>query len=439
MTDVVKCPKCGKSLDDTYEHTSCVQSQEPLPEDIKGRLPGQAALAPASAPSATATSNRARLESIDVVRGVIMIVMALDHTRDFFTIPGQNPTDLNNTTVALFLTRWVTNFCAPVFFLLMGTGAYLAGRRKSPAKLSRFLLTRGLWLIFLELVLVRCFAYQFNVDYRVTMLLVLWALGWALIALSALVHLPVFVVAAFGVLMIAGHNLLESVDSASPLWSILYARGFVLNTPEHVVFAGYPLIPWIGVTAVGYSLGKVYDWDADRRRPFLLCLGLALIVAFLVIRGVNVYGDPAPWMRQETAVYTVLSFLNTIKYPPSLQFLLMTLGPALVFLWAMDRGTPRILRPALVIGKVPLFYFVLHFLLIHLLAVAACYVRYGSAHWMFESPDLRNYPFTAPPDWGYSLPVIYLAWAFVVVALYPLCRWFAALKQRRSDVWLSYL
>ena len=309
-----------------------------------------------------------------------MILMALDHTRDFFGIPGQNPTDLASATVALFLTRWITHFCAPVFFLLTGTGAYLSLRRKSPGELSRFLLTRGIWLIFLEVVVVRCFAYQFNFDYRVTMLLVLWALGWAMITLSALVRLPAFIATALGVLMIVGHNLFDSVKSASPLWAILHSPGFVVNTPEHVVFVAYPLIPWVGVTAVGYGLGQVYGWDGERRRGFLLRLGLALSLAFLVIRGLNLYGDPSRWMHQKTAVFTVLSFLNTTKYPPSLLFLLMTLGPAMVFLWAVDRGTPRILRPALVIGTVPLFYYILHFALIHLLAVATCYVRYGSAH-----------------------------------------------------------
>ncbi len=378
-----------------------------------------------------------------------MILMALDHTRDFFGIPGQSPTDLANTTPALFLTRWVTYFCAPVFFLLTGTGAYLSLRRRSSGDLSRFLLTRGVWLIFLELVLVRCFAYQFNVDYRVTMLLVLWALGWAMIVLSGLVHLPPLVVTAFGVLLIVGHNLLDSVRSANPLWSILHSPGFVLNTPEHVVFVAYPLIPWIGVTAAGYGLGQVYAWDPERRRAFLLRLGLVLSLAFLVIRGVNIYGDPAGWVEptgprlgvlpQRTAVFTVLSFLNTTKYPPSLLFLLMTLGPALIFLRTVDRGTPRILRPALVIGKVPLFYYLLHFALIHMLAVVICYLKYGSAHWMFESPDMAHYPFRPPPGWGYSLPVVYLMWVFVVIAMYPLCRWFAALKARRSDAWLSYI
>ena len=381
----------------------------------------------------------ARLESIDVVRGVIMILMALDHTRDFFGMPGQNPTNLATATASLFLTRWVTNFCAPVFFLLMGAGAYLAGRRRSPEHLSRFLLTRGLWLIFLEIGLARCFVYQFNVDYRLTMLVVLWALGWALVTLSLLTRLPGFAVTAFGVLLIVGHNLFDGVRWENPIWSILHAPGFVLNTPNHVVFVAYPLIPWIGVAAVGYSLGQVYRWDSARRRSFLLRLGLLLTLAFVVIRGLNAYGDPARWAPQKTAAFTVLSFLNTTKYPPSLLFLLMTLGPALLLLWAMDRGTPRILRPALTIGKVPLFFFLLHFALIHLLAIAVCFVQHGSAHWLFESPDLENYPFTAPPGWGCSLPLVYLLWAIVVITMYPLCRWYAELKQRRNDAWLSYL
>ena len=353
--------------------------------------------------------------------------------------PGKNPTDLVHASAALFLTRWITHFCAPVCFLLTGTGAFLSLRRKSPGELSRFLLMRGLWLIFLEVVLLRCFAYQFNVDYQVTMLLVLWALGWSMIVLAALVQLPTIVVTVFGGVLILCHNLFDSVQSANPLWSILHAPGFVLNTPRHKVFVAYPLIPWVGVTAVGYALGQVYRWDPERRRTFLLRLGLALTLAFLVIRGVNRYGDPSHWLAQRSALFTALSFLNTTKYPPSLSFLLMTLGPAMIFLWSVDCVTPRMLRPALVIGKVPLLYYVLHFPLIHLLAVITCYLRYGSAHWMFESPDLAHYPFSAPPGWGYSLPIVYLIWAFVVIAMYPLCRWFAALKQRRSDAWLSYL
>jgi uncharacterized membrane protein len=386
-----------------------------------------------------AQPSRLRLESVDLVRGVIMILMALDHTRDFFGNAGQNPTDMATTTPALFFTRWITHFCAPVFFLLTGTGAFLARRRKSVAELSRFLFTRGLWLIFLELTVVRCLGYQFNFDYQTTLLLVLWALGWSMIALALLVRLPTAVVTVIGVVMIAGHNLLDGRTPANALWAILHGPGFVLNTPGRVVFASYALIPWIGVTAVGFGLGQVFGWDRERRRAFLLKLGLGMILAFLAIRGLNIYGDPSRWSAQPTTLFTVLSFLNTTKYPPSLLFLLMTLGPAMLFLRAVDGGTPKLLRPALVFGRVPLFYFVLHFTLIHLLAVITCLVRYGSAHWMFESPDLANYPFTQPPGWGYSLPVVYLVWAVVVVAMYLPCRWFAALKQRRSDAWLSYL
>jgi uncharacterized membrane protein len=382
--------------------------------------------------------HRVRIESVDIVRGVIMIVMALDHVRDFFGNSGLNPTDPARTTVALFFTRWITHFCAPVFFLLTGTGAYLSLRRKSKGELSRFLLTRGLWLIFLEIVVVRCFGLQFNFDYHVTVLLVLWALGWAMIVLSALVYLPASLAATFGVVMIAGHNLLDSVRSSNPLWSILHSPNLILANPRHLVLAAYPLVPWVGVTAAGYGLGQVYSWTSERRKAFLLRLGIGLTAAFIVLRSINTYGDPLRWTTQKSAVLTVLSFLNTNKYPPSLLFLLMTLGPAMLFLWAVDSRTPRFLQPALVFGKVPLFYFLLHLPLIHLVAVAVCYARYGAAHWMFESPSLARYPFTGPPGWGFSLPIVYLVWAFVVLVLYPLCRWFAGLRQRRSYPWLSY-
>jgi uncharacterized membrane protein len=380
-----------------------------------------------------------RLESVDLLRGVIMILMALDHTRDFFGQTPFSPTDPTQTTVPLFFTRWITHLCAPVFFLLTGTGAYLSLRKKSKGELSKFLLTRGLWLLFLELTLFRCLGLQFNFDYRLTLIDVLWALGWAMIVLSALVHLPTRLVIAFGLVLIAGHNLLDRIQSSNPLWSILHSPNFVLTTPQHSVFVAYPLIPWIGVTAVGYGLGQVSALASDRRRRFLLRTGLGMTAAFAILRGMNIYGDPVRWTTQKSAAFTVLSFLNANKYPPSLLFLLMTLGPALLFLWAIDGGTPQFLRPALVLGKVPMFYYLLHFPLIHLLAVAVCYARYGQVHWMFESPTIAQFPVTLPPGWGYSLPVIYLIWASVVLALYPLCRWFAALKQRRSDVWLSYL
>ncbi len=391
-----------------------------------------------SAALASVPAKRLRIESVDVLRGVIMIIMALDHVRDYFGVPGVNPTNPATTTYPLFFTRWITHFCAPVFFLLTGTGAYLALRRKTKSELSWFLFTRGLWLIFLELVVVRCLGWQFNFDYRLILLIVLWALGWSMIVLSALVYLPAWAVTAFGLVLIATHNLFDSVESNNWLWSILHSPNILVDNARHTVFVLYPLIPWIGVTAAGYGLGQIYSWPSERRRRFLLPLGVGLTVGFIIVRAINFYGDPQRWHAQRSAAYTVLSFLNTTKYPPSLLYLLMTLGPAMLFLWAVDAGMPRWLRPALVYGKVPMFYYLLHVPLIHLIAVAVCYARYGQAQWMFESNNLDQFPVTPPPGWGYSLPIVYLLWASVVLALFPLCRWFAALRQRRSDWWLSY-
>jgi uncharacterized membrane protein len=382
--------------------------------------------------------HRSRLESIDVVRGIIMVLMALDHTRDYFGVAG-NPTDLSRTTVALFLTRWVTHICAPTFFLLTGTSAFLTLRRRSRAELSRLLFTRGLWLILLELVVVRDFGFQFNFDYHVTMLVVIWALGWAMISLSLLLWLPVWAVTATGVVMICAHNLLDRLSLSGPVWAILHGPGMVSATPGRVVFAAYPLIPWIGVTALGYGFGMIYRWEPERRQRFLLRWGIALPALFVALRAMNAYGDPLPWSTQSSGVFTLLSFINVTKYPPSLLFLLMTLGPVLLMLRAFDTGVPRWLRAAVTYGRVPLFYFMLHLFVIHLLAVIVCFIRYGTAHWMFESPTLAQTPFTVPPGWGYPLPVVYLLWIAVAASLYPACRWFAAVKARRSDWWLSYL
>jgi uncharacterized membrane protein len=382
-------------------------------------------------------SPRLRIESVDLVRGLIMVVMALDHVRDFFRAPDANPMDLATASAPLFLTRWVTHFCAPAFFLLMGVGARLASRRMSPGELTRLLATRGLWLIFVELVVIRCFAYQFNFDYRATMLVVLWALGWAMIALAALARLPTWSVTLLGAAMIACHNLLDSVGSTNPLWMVLHVPGVVHDGP-HAIAVAYPLVPWIGVAAVGYGLGAIYAWESARRRAFLIRLGLALVAAFVVLRAIDRYGDPNPWEAQRTPLFTVLSFLATTKYPPSLAFLLMTLGPILVALALFDSRTPRALRPAIVFGKVPFFYYVVHFALIHALAVALCVAWNGSAHWLVES-DLASYPFTAPPRWGLSLPAIYAIWVIVVGAMYVPCRWFASVKARHRAAWLSYL
>jgi uncharacterized membrane protein len=372
-----------------------------------------------------------------------MVLMTLDHVRDYLGDPSIRPLDMAHTTPALFLTRWITHLCAPTFFLLVGTGAWLALRHRSIPGLSRFLATRGLWLVLLEVTLLRCLGYQFNADYHVTVLFIFWALGWSMIALAALVWLRPALIAAVGLGLIVAHNAFDSVRAAQlgafgPLWTVLHAPGFLAG-PPHAVFVAYPLIPWIGVTALGFALGPIFDWAPERRRAFLLRAGLASIALFFALRLPNVYGDPVPWSHQGSVVMTVLSFMNVTKYPPSLLFLLMTLGPALLLLRALDGVQPAWLRPALVFGKVPLFYFVLHVPFIHLVALVTCLVRYGSVHWMFESPDMGNYPFTAPPGWGFSLPGVYMAWAFVVISLYPACRWYARVKQERPRWWMSYV
>jgi len=386
----------------------------------------------------------ARIESIDLLRGVIIMLMALDHSHDFFGDLTSNAVDLTTTTAALFFTRWITHICAPVFFLLTGTGAYLMGRRMTKTALARFLVTRGLWLIFLELVVMR-FALQFNFDYQTTIITVLWALGWAMIVLAGLIWLPTWAIAAISLVMIAGHNVLDGIAPSSfgalaPVWNVLHVPGIVLSMNHHVVFVAYVLIPWVAVTALGYVLGQTYEWSAESRKRLQLAIGLVLVAGFVVLRLVNGYGDPSPWSPQKNGLWTIMSFLNTTKYPPSLLFLLMTLGPAVLLLRLFENGVPVVLHPALIFGKVPLFFYVLHFYLIHLLAVGASWLRYGEMKEMFQSPDLAHFPFSQPPGWAApGLPLVYGVWIFVVVALYPLCRWYAGLRRRRTEWWLSYL
>ena len=382
------------------------------------------------------SSRTPRIESVDLLRGIIMIVMALDHTRDYFGDAAASPTNLATATAALFATRWITNICAPVFFLLTGTGAYLSLRKRTVNDLSRFLATRGLWMIFLELTVAR-FLWQFNIDYHVTILTVLWAFGWSMLVLAALVHLPARVVAGFGIAMIALHNLLDPIRTG--LIGVLHAPAMLLNTPGHVVFSAYPLIPWVGVTALGFGLGSLFNLTAESRQVMLRRIGWTSIAAFFVLRAVNVYGDPSKWSVQATPLFTVLSFFNTTKYPPSLLFLLMTLGPAMLILAGVDGKTPSALRPALIIGKVPFFYYLVHILVIHTLAVIASAARFGTIAPMFASPTLDKYPITQGPGWPAPLPVVYLVWITVVLILYPLCRWYAALRRRSDAWWLSYL
>ena len=391
----------------------------------------------------SAQPHRPRVDPVDLLRGLVMVIMALDHVRDFFGGTAISPTNLATTTVPLFLTRWVTHICAPTFFLLTGTSAYFVGRRRSRGSLAGFLFSRGVWLVLLDAVFVRCFAFQFNLDYHVTVLNVLWALGWSMVALSALVALPPRAVLGIGIVTIAAHNLLDPIrpaafGSLAPLWTVLHVQGFLVNHPGFVVLLAYPLIPWIGVTAAGFALGQVFDWPTASRVRFLWRAGLAASCVFVVLRWVNGYGDPSPWAVQRTTATTIVSFLNTTKYPPSLLFLLMTLGPALILLAAFERGAPRLFVPLRTFGRVPLFYFIGHLVAIHLAAVAVCAVRYGAVHWMFESPDLAHFPITEPPGWPLRLPGVYAIWAGIVALMYLPCRWYAAVKARSASRWLSY-
>lgn len=359
-----------------------------------------------------------------------MVLMVLDHVRDFVGDRPYGATDLERTTVALFLTRWMTHFCAPVFVFLAGTGAYLAGTRgKDRSELARFLWTRGLWLIVLELTVVR-FGMTFRLDPTRGLMQVIWAIGWSMIALAALIRLPTTWVATIGLLMIAGHNLLDGIRAEmfgahgplKGLWHILHEPGRIAPLPGTRFFIVYPLVPWIGVMATGFAFGGLLRLEPARRRRALVQLGSALTAAFLLLRAGNFYGDPGPWHVQPRGpVFTILSFLNCEKYPPSLLYLLMTLGPAILVLGALDRGVGRLGQPLVTLGRVPLFFYLLQWPLAHALAIALVAVR------------------GEPPDEGHGLPVVYLVWLAAMTILYPLCAQFAALKRRRRDAWLNYL
>ena len=385
-----------------------------------------------------------RVFSIDALRGLIIIIMALDHTREFVNASALtfDPEDLSKTTYALFFTRWITHFCAPVFAFTAGMGAFMRLERGgTTGELSRFLVTRGLWLIFLEFTIVR-FTFFFNVDYNPTFLLVFWMLGVSMIALAALIHLPYRALAVASVAMIALHNLLDKITPAQFggygwIWNILHQPGLIY--PKPVVIVAYPLIPWIGVMAAGFCFAKVYRLPDDRRRKVLIATGLAITAAFILIRFANVYGDIRPWATQPRPGFTLLAFLRTNKYPPSLLYLMMTLGPAITFLGLIDRVQPKITNPVIVFGRTPQFYFIVHIAVIHLFAIALGYLRYGAQPFLWQpSPNIGGAP-TYPAGYGWSLTATYLVWIAVVVTMYPLCRWLANLKATRREWWLSYL
>ncbi len=375
-------------------------------------------------------TTRPRLDAVDWLRGLVMALMALDHARDFFSGARVDPLDVANTTTALFFTRWVTHFCAPVFVLLAGAGARLSRRPDLP----RFLLTRGLWLVLLELTVVR-FSWLFNLDYSFAVGQVIWAIGWSMVALAALVRLPTGVVAAIGLGIIGTHNLLDGREPAGALWSILHTGRPIVLPPGVTFVPFYPVLAWIGVIAAGYGLGAVLTRPPESRQRWLAAMGVALIAGFVVLRAADLYGDPHPWVPQATPLRTLLSFLNTTKYPPSLLYLMMTLGPALLVLVLAERGLAAAVPALVTFGRVPLFYYLLHLPLIHGLAVLAALVVGRNAAVLFSNTFL----FARPEGYGFDLGVVYAVTATVLLLLYPACRWFAGVKARRRDVWLSYL
>ena len=386
-----------------------------------------------------ATPARPRLHSVDLVRGLVMVLMTLDHVRAYFSAVRIEPADSSQISSGLFLIRWVTHGCAPVFVLLTGTGAYLALANGVPRRdQARFLATRGLGLVLLELTLVRVL-WTFNIDYAGQPLVVqaIAAIGVCMIALAALLALPLPVVAGVAISIIAGHNLLDRVDPGvlgawEPLWRVLHVPGQVQLGGLSLVVV-YPVLPWIGVIAAGYALGPVFAASAEVRRRALIRLGIGCTLTFLVLRAWNGYGDSAEWTIQSTPARTLLSFLDTTKYPPSLLFLLMTLGPALLGLAAADAWRGVLGEVLALMGRVPLFYYVLHLGLIHALALII-----GTLAGFEPRAFLTAWPFL-PRGWGYGLPVIFALWAAVVLALYPACRWFAAVKAEGRDTWLRYL
>jgi len=369
----------------------------------------------------------ARLVSVDILRGLVMAIMALDHTRDFFTSSGFDPRDV--TQPALFLTRWITHFCAPTFIFLAGLSAFLYGRGKSLAELTRFLLVRGLWLILIDFTLIK-FGWRFEFDLYRLGAGVIFVIGASMVLLSALIWLPRWALASLALLIVAGHNLFDSVraedlGNMSWVWHMIHEPGLVPLGDSATLYILYPLLPWTGVMAAGYLLGPLMQLEEKARQRLLFRLGAAIILGFIILRASNLYGNPAPWTAQETLLSTVLSILNCEKYPPSLLYLMMTLGPALMLLaWSDQVGGPLASLLA-TFGRVPFFYYVTHIYLIHALAVATGFAITGVL--------------TTTPEINFNLASVYLIWLIVLVLLSPICRWFAERKESGRGWWWSYL
>jgi uncharacterized membrane protein len=386
-------------------------------------------------PSSAIPARIPYIASVDLMRGLVIVLMALDHVRWYFLDADFSPTDLSRTDSTLFLTRWVTHLCAPTFVFLAGTSAFLSAVH-SPDRhqLAARLFTRGLWLVILELTIVR-FAWFFNLDYSQMDLQVIWALGWSMVVLAGLVHMPLWSIAVLGIGMIAAHNLLDGIrlEDFEMADGSLGWQGWllsVLHIPRFPVV--YPLIPWIGVMAAGYAFGPLMLMTPKTRKQMALASGAVLIAAFVILRTCNAYGDPSSWSTEETALFTLFSFLNTTKYPPSLLFLLMTLGAMFILLSVFERRPGFVGNFFITFGRVPLFFYVLHLYVIHGLVIVFGYAKGGGID------SFMTIPVFFPPWWGFSLPIVYLIWVAITALLYPVCRWFATIKSSHRGRWWTY-
>lgn len=378
-----------------------------------------------------------------------MLIMALDHVREFLHQSAilANPTDLHTTTPALFFTRWITHFCAPVFVFLSGISAYLSGRKKTKKELQGFLLKRGIWLVLVELLIITP-GWTFSPFYNLFILQVIWAIGLSMILLSLLVRLPLPYIAATGLLIFLGHNLLDYINNLWPapgtpggvLWKLFFTTNGVIFPlgPGHVVFDLYAVLPWTGVMLLGYGAGYFYQspYPASKRRRLLLLTGCGAVLLFTILRLLNKYGDPSPWSFQRNSLYTFMSFLNTTKYPCSLLYLLMTLGPACIFLSFTERLDTPFSRLVSVYGRVPFFYYVCHLYLVHFICVI---VFFASG---YTGKDISAPPspfFFRPPSLGFGLWEVYGIWLLIVFLLYFPCKWFEQYKRTHRQWWLSYV
>ncbi|GAB4033346.1 DUF1624 domain-containing protein [Spirosoma gilvum] len=386
-----------------------------------------------------------RIATIDVTRGLVMVIMALDHVRDLLHMPAlaQNPTDLTTTTPAIFMTRWITHLCAPTFVFLSGTSAYLSlKRRKADEQASalRFLRSRGAVLLLLELTVIN-FAFWFDIHFQSLMLQVIYAIGFGLIMLSFLAKLPARTVGIIGLVIILGHNILQLVPTftnpaARLLWALFFRTDFFPVSPTFALLAAYPVIPWLGIMLVGFACGQLMERPIQERKLLLLRMGLGALVLFIVLRFLNLYGDPAPWSSQKDALFTFFSFINVTKYPPSLLYDLVTLGLMLVFLSTIDGANTALTRWLAVYGKVPMFYYILHWYLVHLSMIGMALLQ------GYSLADLPSGPmnFGRPSGAGISLGPVYLVWIGIVLFLYPLCRWYGRYKSEHPEIgWLRYI